>query len=231
MDRHRKGILRKCFSSSDSASPRRGWSSAEESRPLKRAWKAPSSMLDSSLERFPEESPVDRKRARRAPVSPASCSAHPSSSKPLSPPSEGDQEDSTKRILVNLQEQLSTLMGALVKDPPRKKDITLPIKKSKLPPRKRSASRDRNPSLRSSKRLSPVRRSPPRRRDSPGRPSTPVRPPSPRKRLSPDRSASPHRRASPSRLPAPIYAPIILKRVMVPLVTPATLSALLHCVL
>ncbi|XP_064117095.1 serine/arginine repetitive matrix protein 1-like [Macrobrachium nipponense] len=215
MDRHRKGILRKCFSSSDSASPRRGWSSAEESRPLKRSWKAPSSVLDSSPECFPEESPFDRKRARRAPDSPVSLTALHSSPKPLSPSPEGDQEKSTKWILVDLQEQLSTLRGALVKDPPRKKDIALPIKRSKLPPRKRRASRDRSPSPRSSRRLSPVRRSSPVSRASsskqapldrcspPCRRSSPARRSSPSRRLSPGRRDSPGRRSTPGRRPSP----------------------------
>ncbi|XP_064094816.1 serine/arginine repetitive matrix protein 1-like [Macrobrachium nipponense] len=103
-------------------------------RPLKRTWKAPFSPLASSPEDFPEETSLEVKRPRR------SCD-RPSSPAPRSAAaSEEDPVDSPTRVLAGLQAQISSLADSLASRSRRRKDISLPVKRSR-----RFSSKDRSP--------------------------------------------------------------------------------------
>ncbi|XP_064089530.1 serine/arginine repetitive matrix protein 5-like [Macrobrachium nipponense] len=125
-DSYRKSVLRECFSSSSSPSPRRGWKEWKLSRPLKRNWKEPE--LNSSPKRFSEEdAPSVIKKARKE-LDPWNVK---DSRAPSRSPSPDSNEPSTRKILMNVQEQLASLVGVLSKEPTRKKDDRLLIKRSK----------------------------------------------------------------------------------------------------
>ncbi|XP_066953343.1 serine/arginine repetitive matrix protein 1-like [Macrobrachium rosenbergii] len=164
---------------------------------------APSPFIEpaDSPERFPESSPVVKKRARRSPSS-----------------SSGVQE-STKQILVGLQAQLSALAGSLTKSSSRRKDVSLPIKSSKKHPspsrpsssvKRPSVCRRSSPELASPARIpsllrrsSPVKRPSSSRRSSLRRRSSPCRRFSSRRSSSED-SASPTRRSLHRRRSSPV---------------------------
>ncbi|XP_064115092.1 serine/arginine repetitive matrix protein 1-like [Macrobrachium nipponense] len=137
-DRYRKSILRECFSSSGSPSPKRGWKDTKLSHPLKRNWKEPE--LNSSPERFSEEAPSVVKRARKE-LTPWAVRESLAPSRFPSPALD-EEESSTRKILINMQEQLASLVGVLSKEPSRRKDDKLPVKRS----RHRSPVRSNKPS-------------------------------------------------------------------------------------
>ncbi|XP_064079400.1 uncharacterized protein LOC135196478 [Macrobrachium nipponense] len=111
-----------------SPSLKRGWKDTNLSRSLKRNWKEPA--LDSSPERFSEEeAPSIIKRARKDVSTPFAAREPQAPSRSPSPPYEEEREASTKKIQLNLQEQLASLVGVLSKEPPRRKDNKLPIKR------------------------------------------------------------------------------------------------------
>ncbi|XP_064083968.1 serine-aspartate repeat-containing protein I-like [Macrobrachium nipponense] len=70
------------------------------------------------------------KRTKRAFLSPVAVMEPQVTSRVPSPPPEEDKEAATTRILLAMQEQISSLVGVLSKDPPRRKDTSLPIKRS-----------------------------------------------------------------------------------------------------
>ncbi|XP_064078543.1 serine/arginine repetitive matrix protein 1-like [Macrobrachium nipponense] len=121
-----KEILRQCFSSSSSPSPKRGLNSPDASRPLKRAWKAPCSPLASSPDVFPEEPSPDVKRPRRS----RDCS---STRTPLSASSNEEPAKSPTSVLAGLQVQISALADSLASRSRRRKDVSLPVKRSRRP--------------------------------------------------------------------------------------------------
>ncbi|XP_064097108.1 serine/arginine repetitive matrix protein 5-like [Macrobrachium nipponense] len=127
-DRYRKSVLRECFSSSGSPSPKRGWKESNLSRRLKRNWKEPE--FNSSPERFSEEdAPSVIKKARKE-LDPWTVREPRAPSRSPSPAS-NEEESSTRKILLNMQEQLASLVGVLSKEPTRRKDDRLPVKRSR----------------------------------------------------------------------------------------------------
>ncbi|XP_064100883.1 serine/arginine repetitive matrix protein 1-like [Macrobrachium nipponense] len=123
LDRAKKEVLRQCFLSSSSPSAKRRWSASESSRPLKRTWKEPCA-LPSSPESFSEEPEIECKRTRRSQGSSSPFRARAST------PAE-EFERSPARILAGLQAQISALANSLAESSHRRKDISLPVKKSK----------------------------------------------------------------------------------------------------
>ncbi|XP_064106828.1 uncharacterized protein LOC135215806 [Macrobrachium nipponense] len=94
-----------------------------EMQVLKRSWKAPT--LDSSPERFLDDSPYERKRAKRT------ISRSPTPSRAHSPIHGKEKEETAMDILLKMQEQISSLVGVLRKDLPRRKNDFLPVKRSR----------------------------------------------------------------------------------------------------
>ncbi|XP_064098276.1 serine/arginine repetitive matrix protein 2-like [Macrobrachium nipponense] len=130
LDRTKKVVLRQCFSSSSSPSPKRRWSASESSHPLKRTWKEPCA-LPSNPESFSEEPEIERKRTRRSQESSSPFHAR------ASPPVE-EFERSPARILAGLQAQISALADSLAGSSRRRKDVSLPNLRDHSPSRRSS---------------------------------------------------------------------------------------------
>ncbi|XP_064093802.1 serine/arginine repetitive matrix protein 1-like [Macrobrachium nipponense] len=175
-------LLKECFSSSEASSPRKGWSSQSDSRPLKRSvcerdasrpGISPDrrSSPDSAFAAFPpqkrsrasseddsfERPSHSRVRSVAVPVRRKKASPRPSPSHRISP-SPVRESSPTEKILCSLQQQLACVISQRKTQPRhRRKDDRLPVKRSR-----------QSPSLSPRSSLSPVS-SPSRVREAPQR--------------------------------------------------------------
>lgn len=194
--RTRVRVLKDCFSSSDMSSPRRGWNRQIDSRPLKRSFREEdasrplSPTLCSSpefVDAFPpqkkyrtssEEDVFERPRALlrqekriRTPPRPSASRFRDSPEREASP---------TRTLIASMQQQLSSFIAEREsRSRPRRKDVRLPVKRSRRSPSPAPRSspssasparRGRNPRLSSPEGVGEDRRD-----VTPGRPPLPSR--------------------------------------------------------
>ncbi|XP_064090887.1 serine/arginine repetitive matrix protein 1-like isoform X1 [Macrobrachium nipponense] len=180
-DRARARILKDCFLSSEASSPRKGWSSRKDSRPLKRSFREEDASRPFSRDAFrsspesfdaflpqkrtrtsSEDDSVERpsrsrERAVAFPVRRKKASPRPSSSHRISPSPEKETSP-TKKILLGMQRQLASFIAEREAEPRRRrKDSRLPIKRSKQSPSPSPRSSPSSASSPSRFRLAPQR--------------------------------------------------------------------------